>query len=154
MHAGEKLIDHLKKWLEPDKLAGGGHAWASGQEVQVAAATLHLFHLLPPQAAKFLESGVRSCAPAHLQPHLLLGLASFFAGATLHLPPQAAKYLETRVSFTAHLLCFYYAWSMRASGLEVQVAAATLHLLHILPPQAAKFPESGLSCAAERVSWT
>ena len=57
--AGEKLIDHLKKWLEPDKLTQMGHEWASGQEAEVAAATLRLFHLLPLQAAKFLESGVR-----------------------------------------------------------------------------------------------
>ena len=58
--AGEKLIDHLKKWLEPDKLTQMGHEWADGQEAEVAAATLRLFHLLPSQAAKFLESGVRS----------------------------------------------------------------------------------------------
>ena len=57
--AGEKLIDHLKKWLEPDKLTQMGHEWADGQEAEVAAATLRLFHLLPSQAAKFLESGVR-----------------------------------------------------------------------------------------------
>ena len=63
--AGEKLIDHLKKWLEPEKLTSAGHAWTAGQEAQVAAATLHLFHLLPPQAAKFLESGVCFSAFCH-----------------------------------------------------------------------------------------
>ena len=60
--AGEKLIDHLKKWLEPDKLLSVAHSWDPGQECHIAAAILDLFHLLPPPAVKFLETGVR--APA------------------------------------------------------------------------------------------
>ena len=56
---GEKLIDHLKKWLEPDKLLSVAHSWDPGQECHIAAAILDLFHLLPPPAVKFLETGVR-----------------------------------------------------------------------------------------------
>jgi transformation/transcription domain-associated protein len=58
--AGEKLIDHLKKWLEPDKLLSVAHSWDPGQECHIAAAILDLFHLLPPPAVKFLETGVRA----------------------------------------------------------------------------------------------
>ena len=54
--AGEKLIDHLKKWLEPEKLLAVQHSWDPGQECQIAAAILDLFHLLPPPAVKFLET--------------------------------------------------------------------------------------------------
>ena len=54
--AGEKLIDHLKKWLEPEKLLAVQHSWDPGQECQMAAAILDLFHLLPPPAVKFLET--------------------------------------------------------------------------------------------------
>lgn len=66
LSTGEKLIDHLRKWLEPDKLLAAPHAWEPGQEADIAAATLALFCLLPPQAAKFLETGVRSLQHASL----------------------------------------------------------------------------------------
>jgi len=58
--AGEKLIDHLKKWLEPEKLLAVQHSWDPGQECQIAAAILDLFHLLPPPAVKFLETQASS----------------------------------------------------------------------------------------------
>lgn len=35
------------------------HSWEAGQECHIAAAILDLFHLLPPPAVKFLETGVR-----------------------------------------------------------------------------------------------
>ena len=54
--AGEKLIDHLKKWLEPEKLLAVQHSWDPGQECQIAAAILDLFHLLLPHAVKSLET--------------------------------------------------------------------------------------------------
>ena len=54
--AGEKLIEHLKAWLEPEKLAAQECAWSPGQAPEIAAAILELFHLLPPQAAGFLHS--------------------------------------------------------------------------------------------------
>ena len=55
-YAGEKLIEHLKKWLDTTKLLETPHSWEPGQESEIAAAILELFHLLPAQAAKFLET--------------------------------------------------------------------------------------------------
>ncbi|KAK1296405.1 hypothetical protein QJS10_CPB15g00502 [Acorus calamus] len=52
---GVKLLDHLKKWLEPDKLVQGQKSWKTGDEPKVAAAMIELFHLLPPAAGKFLD---------------------------------------------------------------------------------------------------
>lgn len=52
---GTKLLDHLKKWLEPEKLAQTQKAWKAGDEPKVAAAMIELFHLLPPAAGKFLD---------------------------------------------------------------------------------------------------
>lgn len=52
---GVKLLDHLKKWLEPEKLAQTQKAWKTGDEPKVAAAMIELFHLLPPAAGKFLD---------------------------------------------------------------------------------------------------
>ena len=65
--AGDKLIDHLKHWLNPEEVSGGTGpvAWALGEQPAVAAAILELFHLLPAQSAKFMETegaGPRRCA--------------------------------------------------------------------------------------------
>lgn len=54
--AGEKLIDHLKKWLEPEKLLVANKLWENSQDSEIAIAILELFHLLPSQAAKYLET--------------------------------------------------------------------------------------------------
>eukprot|EP00884_Botryococcus_braunii_P021983 jgi/Botrbrau1/8469/Bobra.0237s0086.1 len=55
---GEKLIDHMTKWLDPEKMNPHVHAlaWEPGEEADIAAAILDLFHLLPPQGSKFLET--------------------------------------------------------------------------------------------------
>ena len=50
------MIDHLKKWLDTTKLLETPHSWEQGQESAIAAAILELFHLLPQQASKFLET--------------------------------------------------------------------------------------------------
>ncbi|KAK3127876.1 hypothetical protein QOZ80_7AG0579590 [Eleusine coracana subsp. coracana] len=52
---GAKLLDHLKKWLEPEKLAQTQRSWKAGDEPKIAAAMIELFHLLPPAASKFLD---------------------------------------------------------------------------------------------------
>lgn len=50
---GEKLIEHLTKWLYPEQyLLSGDKAWQPGQEAQVASTMLGLFHLLPAQASR------------------------------------------------------------------------------------------------------
>ncbi|XP_057972938.1 transcription-associated protein 1-like isoform X2 [Malania oleifera] len=52
---GGKLLEHLKKWLEPEKLAQCQKSWKAGEEPKIAAAIIELFHLLPPAAHKFLD---------------------------------------------------------------------------------------------------
>ncbi|CAN7108366.1 unnamed protein product [Brassica rapa subsp. narinosa] len=52
---GGKLLEHLKKWLEPEKLAQSQKSWKTGEEPKIAAAIIELFHLLPPAASKFLD---------------------------------------------------------------------------------------------------
>jgi len=52
---GAKLLDHLKKWLEPEKLVQTQKSWKAGDEPKIAAAMIELFHLLPPAASKFLD---------------------------------------------------------------------------------------------------
>ncbi|KAE8707127.1 hypothetical protein F3Y22_tig00110387pilonHSYRG00919 [Hibiscus syriacus] len=52
---GGKLLEHLKKWLEPEKLAQSQKSWKAGEEPKIAAAIIELFHLLPLAASKFLD---------------------------------------------------------------------------------------------------
>ncbi|XP_042493905.1 transformation/transcription domain-associated protein-like isoform X1 [Macadamia integrifolia] len=52
---GGKLLEHLRKWLEPEKLAQCQKAWKAGEEPKIAAAIIELFHLLPPAAGRFLD---------------------------------------------------------------------------------------------------
>ncbi|KAM7251269.1 hypothetical protein ACFE04_023152 [Oxalis oulophora] len=52
---GGKLLEHLKQWLEPDKLAQIQKSWKTGEEPKIAAAIIELFHLLPHAASKFLD---------------------------------------------------------------------------------------------------
>ncbi|CAI9110926.1 OLC1v1011036C1 [Oldenlandia corymbosa var. corymbosa] len=52
---GGKLLEHLKKWLEPEKLMQAQKAWKAGEEPKIAAAIIELFHLLPSAAGKFLD---------------------------------------------------------------------------------------------------
>ncbi|KAJ4844568.1 hypothetical protein Tsubulata_023584 [Turnera subulata] len=52
---GGKLLEHLKKWLEPEKLAQSMKSWKAGEEPKIAAAIIELFHLLPHAASKFLD---------------------------------------------------------------------------------------------------
>lgn len=51
---GEKLLEHLKQWRDPDRIIKAG-IWKRGEEPAVAAAIVDLFHLLPPSES-FLES--------------------------------------------------------------------------------------------------
>ena len=56
---GEKLLEHLRRWLEPDKaVAAAGQpqqARPPPKDIKIAAAMINLFHLLPQAAGKFLE---------------------------------------------------------------------------------------------------
>eukprot|EP00798_Chlamydomonas_sp_ICE-L_P011534 gene11534-34246_t len=53
---GEKLLEHLQRWLDPETLLKGQVAWNPGEEPVVAALIMDLFHLLPRMASKFLET--------------------------------------------------------------------------------------------------
>ena len=43
---GAKLLDHLKKWLEPEKLAQSQKSWKSGDEPKIAAGLIILWNFL------------------------------------------------------------------------------------------------------------
>ncbi|XP_043814591.1 transformation/transcription domain-associated protein isoform X2 [Manihot esculenta] len=58
---GGKLLEHLKKWLEPEKLSQSLKSWKAGEEPKIAAAIIELFHLLPHAASKFLDELVTLC---------------------------------------------------------------------------------------------
>eukprot|EP00004_Rigifila_ramosa_P010970 TRINITY_DN2313_c0_g1_i2.p1 TRINITY_DN2313_c0_g1~~TRINITY_DN2313_c0_g1_i2.p1 ORF type:complete len:2839 (-),score=607.47 TRINITY_DN2313_c0_g1_i2:2918-10357(-) len=51
---GDKLMEHLRHWSEIDKLRSL-KLWKESEELEVAAAIVDVFHLLPPGAHKFIE---------------------------------------------------------------------------------------------------
>jgi len=51
---GEKLLEHLQKWLDPNKIISQ-KIWKEGEEPLVAAAIVDIFALLP-HASHFVES--------------------------------------------------------------------------------------------------
>ncbi|KFM28952.1 putative transcription-associated protein 1 [Auxenochlorella protothecoides] len=57
---GEKITEHLKKWVDAEKWISPQPpqpvAWEPGTECEVAASMLDIFHKLPAQAKRFLES--------------------------------------------------------------------------------------------------
>jgi hypothetical protein len=56
---GQKLTEHLQKWMEADKYLHGQAqpvAWEPGTEWEIAASMLNIFHKLPPAAKEFLET--------------------------------------------------------------------------------------------------
>lgn len=55
---GEKLLEHLQKWTDPERVVSR-NLWVEGEEPLVAAAILDLFALLP-QASHFVERLVKT----------------------------------------------------------------------------------------------
>ncbi|GFY88275.1 phosphotransferases/inositol or phosphatidylinositol kinase [Actinidia rufa] len=52
---GDKLLEYLKKWLEPKELAHCQKSSKVGEEPKIAAAIIDLFHLFPSASGKFLD---------------------------------------------------------------------------------------------------
>ena len=53
---GEKLLEHLKRWIESDGGMGFQKSWSPADDSKIAAGILELFHLLPDSASSFLET--------------------------------------------------------------------------------------------------
>ena len=51
---GEKLLEHLDRWMYLERLQAENTAWKPGEDAKVAAAIIELFHLLPDVAKVFL----------------------------------------------------------------------------------------------------
>eukprot|EP00557_Chaetoceros_sp_GSL56_P001585 CAMPEP_0176500498 /NCGR_PEP_ID=MMETSP0200_2-20121128/13588_1 /TAXON_ID=947934 /ORGANISM="Chaetoceros sp., Strain GSL56" /LENGTH=4498 /DNA_ID=CAMNT_0017899179 /DNA_START=1114 /DNA_END=14610 /DNA_ORIENTATION=+ len=56
---GEKLLDHLQKWTEPEKIINLG-IWTRGEEAYVAAEIINLFQLLADDSSQFVEPLIKT----------------------------------------------------------------------------------------------
>ena len=114
---GEKLLEHLKNWLEPEKLANTQRSWRPGEEHKVAAAMIDLFHLLPSSASKFLESAqdrpglvaltIRLETQLPISANHLQIISPFRAPLTRYLnryAPAAIKYFLVRMNNPTYFL--------------------------------------------------
>jgi transformation/transcription domain-associated protein len=43
INLGSKLLEHLKKWLEPEKLAQSQKSWKAGEEPNIAAGNASIY---------------------------------------------------------------------------------------------------------------
>lgn len=112
---GGKLLEHLKKWLEPEKLAQSQKSWKAGEEPKIAAAIIELFHLLPSAAGKFLDELVTltidlegALAPGQFYSEInspyRLPLTKFLN----RYPTAAVEYFLARLSQTKYFRRFMY----------------------------------------------
>ena len=56
---GEKLLEHLQRWTDPEKIISLS-IWKRGEEPLVAAAIIELFELLPDDSSHFVEMLVKT----------------------------------------------------------------------------------------------
>ncbi|KAI4314757.1 hypothetical protein L6164_027634 [Bauhinia variegata] len=112
---GGKLLEHLKRWLEPEKLAQSQKAWKAGEEPKIAAAIIELFHLLPAAASKFLDELVT--LTIDLEGALPLGQVYSEINSPYRLPltkylnryaPLAVDYFLARLSEPKYFRRFMY----------------------------------------------
>lgn len=52
---GEKLLEHLSMWHQQPQKVVASKQWKPGEEIRIAAGIVETMHLLPPQAAKFMD---------------------------------------------------------------------------------------------------
>jgi len=64
---GDKLLEHLGRWLNPDKISSLG-IWNAGEEQMIAAAMIDLFDLLP-QGEKFVEGVIKTVIKLEASSH-------------------------------------------------------------------------------------
>lgn len=91
---GEKLLDHLQKWLDPPRIISQ-KLWRPGDEPLVASAIVAIFASLP-HASHFVEHLVKTCI--RLEEALPLYKSSTFVKSPFRLP--LARYLNKHPHYT------------------------------------------------------
>jgi hypothetical protein len=92
---GEKLLDHLQKWTEPEKIINLG-IWARGEEAHVAAEIINLFQLLADESSQFVEPLIKTTLKLEA---VLSRYNSYFAESPFRAP--LARYLNKHGSAVA-----------------------------------------------------
>lgn len=85
---GEKLLDHLQRWADPEKITSSG-IWKQGEEPLVAAEIINLFELLPDESSHFVEPLIKTTLKLET---VLPRYSSFFTESPFRVP--LAKYLN------------------------------------------------------------
>lgn len=92
---GEKLLDHLQKWTEPEKIINLG-IWARGEEAHVAAEIINLFQLLADDSSQFVEPLIKTTLKLEA---ILSRYNSYFTESPFRAP--LARYLNKHGSAVA-----------------------------------------------------
>ncbi|KAA8493601.1 Transcription-associated protein 1 [Porphyridium purpureum] len=102
INLADKLLEHLQKWMEPEKLAAA-KKWPAGSEIKVAVAILELFHLLPSGAVRFMEPLVHTVL--HLE-QVNFGGAMLLSSVCYSNEGLAGQHVSSSSPFRAALLKF------------------------------------------------
>lgn len=94
---GETLLEHLGKWTEPAKIMGL-QLWRPGDDVEVAAAIVGIFHLLPISPS-FLVPLVSTVVRLEATHHLFAPCAAAGDGGYSGGPEAASPYREPVLKF-------------------------------------------------------
>lgn len=96
---GGKLLEHLKKWLEPEKLAQSQKSWKAGEEPKIAAGNASRFYLLMEKSYRLYKLSLDCTSDIMLVFMLYAAIIELF-----HLLPLAAsKFLDELVTLTIEL---------------------------------------------------
>jgi len=124
---GETLLNHLGKWTEPAKIMGL-QLWRPGDDIEVAAAIVGIFHLLP-MSPSFLVPLVSTVVKLEATHHLFAPCAAAGDGGGFSGGPEAASpYREPLLKFLnrhKEESVFYFLRRLR----EPQLAHLFMHLL-------------------------
>jgi hypothetical protein len=124
---GETLLNHLGKWTEPAKIMSL-QLWRPGDDVEVAAAIVGIFHLLP-MSPSFLVPLVSTVVKLEATHHLFAPCAAAGDGGGFSGGPEAASpYREPLLKFLnrhKEESVFYFLRRLR----EPQLAHLFMHLL-------------------------
>jgi hypothetical protein len=85
---GEKLLEHLQKWADPEKITSQ-NIWKPGEEPLVAAEIINLFQLLPDESSHFVEPMIKTTLKLEA---VLFRYSVYFSESPFRVP--LSKYLN------------------------------------------------------------
>ncbi|KAK9477125.1 hypothetical protein V1514DRAFT_353659 [Lipomyces japonicus] len=145
---GTKLMDHLKAWAEPNALYdASGRQLKSQKNINIIAAIMNIYHLLPAEASKFMDSLVTTVI--YLEESLRRYHDSPFRPAlvdfTTRYPKETLDYFAPKLADRRYGKIFVYLVGHEKSTELREILIASLQ---ILIPRALEIQKPDEKCGA------